>query len=196
MKTRKIRWIVLPLVISGMIVFINHADPARVNRKTSTLSIQQEGGYNGHEIIGVQEESLPTHHDLLRFKDLAEWTNPDKSPCPEKIRKKSGTDATIIGFMYPLQSGSTMKTFCLLRSTQTCCYGLRPQFSQYLLVEMTEPVRFERLMPIMVKGKFIVDPKMEEGYIYRMEGQRILTPGQKEYENYMQHNADPLTQDD
>jgi hypothetical protein len=66
-----------------------------------------------------------------------------------------------------------MRVFCLLRSTQTCCYGPRPQYNQYVFVEMPKPARFERLAPVVVEGKFIVDPKPDEGYIYRMEGQSV-----------------------
>jgi hypothetical protein len=71
--------------------------------------------------------------------------------------------------MYPLESGDRIKAFCLLRSTQTCCYGPRPQFNQYILVETKTPVAFERLTPILVSGTFFVEPKPDDGYIYRME---------------------------
>ncbi|MCW3099356.1 MAG: hypothetical protein JWL77_4974, partial [Chthonomonadaceae bacterium] len=66
-------------------------------------------------------------------------------------------------------------TFCLLRSTQTCCYGPRPQYNQYILVETKTPVPFERLSPVLVNGVFFVYPKPEEGYIYRMEATSVRT---------------------
>ena len=71
--------------------------------------------------------------------------------------------------MYPLEAGERVKTFCLLRSTQTCCYGPRPQYNQYILVEAKTPARFARLAPVLVSGRFFVDPKPDEGYVYRME---------------------------
>ncbi len=79
--------------------------------------------------------------------------------------------------MYPLETGEKIRSFCLLRSTQTCCYGPRPQFNQYLLVEMKEPVKFQRLTPVLVSGKFVVDPKPDDGYVYRMEGDSLSTVG-------------------
>ena len=190
MKAPYRRWLLFVMLIPGLFVFVNHAEQVRKNRelsleKTSQFTINQEGGYSGHEIIGIQEETLPAHEDLLRFSDLAEWTDPNSTPCPEKIMRSSGKMSTVVGFMYPLQSGSKLKTFCLLRSTQTCCYGARPQFNQYLLVEMKAPVLFERLKPVMVKGIFVVEPKIEEGYVYRMEGQAVFTPGQREFEDFI-----------
>jgi hypothetical protein len=84
-----------------------------------------------------------------------------------------GRKVKLTGFMYPLQEAGEMRVFCLLRSTQTCCYGPRPQYNQYVFVEMPKPARFERLAPVVVEGKFIVDPKPDEGYIYRMEGDSV-----------------------
>ena len=72
--------------------------------------------------------------------------------------------------MRMLGSSASIFSFCLLRSTQTCCYGPSPQYNQYLLVEMPKPVRMERMAPVLVTGKFVVDPKPDEGYIYRLEG--------------------------
>ena len=75
--------------------------------------------------------------------------------CPKAIQALSGHTVSCIGFMYPLEAGSKIKEFCLLRSTQTCCYGPRPQFNQYLLVECRKPVSFERFAPIIVQGSLL-----------------------------------------
>jgi hypothetical protein len=75
--------------------------------------------------------------------------------------------------MYPLEAGSKLKTFCLLRTTQTCCYGPRPQYNQYLLVEMKEPAKFDRLAPVIVRGKFYPEAQPAQGFIYRMEGESV-----------------------
>ena len=75
--------------------------------------------------------------------------------------------------MYPLKAETRLKTFCLLRSTQTCCYGPRPQFNQYLLVECSQPVKFERLAPVVVRGIFHVDAQPDQGFIYRMDSAEV-----------------------
>ena len=42
---------------------------------------------------------------------------------------------------------------------------------------MKEPVKFQRLTPVMISGKFFVEPKPDDGYIYRMEGDSLSTVG-------------------
>jgi hypothetical protein len=85
----------------------------------------------------------------------------------------NGRKVKLTGFMFPLQDAGNLTIFALLRSTQTCCYGPRPQYNQYVFVEMAQPVKFERLAPVVVEGRFFVDPKPDQGYIYRMEGESV-----------------------
>jgi len=139
-----------------------------------SVVVRQEDGAAGHRTIGVAEGMLPDPKEMrvLRFSTLAAW-NYDataRPPCPKEISALSGSNVTVVGFMYPLEAGSQVKTFCLLRSTQTCCYGPRPQYNQYLLVEMRQAVRFERLAPVIVEGRFFAEVRPEDGYIYRLDG--------------------------
>jgi hypothetical protein len=139
-----------------------------------SVVVKQEEGTIGHRTVGVAEGSLPDQADarVLRFSTLAAW-NYDREknpPCPPEIAALAGSQVNVVGFMYPLETGSRVKTFCLLRSTQTCCYGPRPQYNQYLLVEMREPVKFERLAPVVVEGKFLAEAHPDDGYIYHLDG--------------------------
>jgi hypothetical protein len=96
------------------------------------------------------------------------------------VTQADGKQVKMMGFMSPQdpsQQAGNLKMFCLARSTQTCCYGPRPQYNQYVFVEMPEPVKFERLAPVVVEGKFVVDPKPAEGYIYRLEGKSVRAAG-------------------
>jgi len=152
----------------------SRAAAARGAPKLSVI-VKQEEGAVGHRTIGVAEASLPDQAgtQVLRFGTLAAWNyEREKSPpCPQAIAALSGNTVMVVGFMYPLETGSQVKTFCLLRSTQTCCYGPRPQYNQYLLVEMRgAPVKFERLAPVMVEGRFLAEAHPEDGYIYKLEG--------------------------
>jgi hypothetical protein len=124
----------------------------------------------GHSSIQIDEQ---THRrGYLYFNTLESWaySKDSPSPCPPSVMEANGREVKLTGFMYPLQGAANLTVFCLLRSTQTCCYGPRPQYNQYVFVEMAHPVKFERLAPVVVEGQFVVDPKPEEGYIYRMEG--------------------------
>lgn len=177
-KNNKIIFIWLFIII--IIFAANHIEYhfrmqsiADKNKKTGAVIVKEERGRTGHSTIGVDEDSMAGNSDetFLRFSSLGTWNfDPDKAvPCPDNIKKLNNRPVSCIGFMYPLEPGTEIKLFALLRTTQTCCYGPRPQYNQYIFVEMKEPVQFERMRPIVVQGLFFVDPKPEEGYIYRME---------------------------
>jgi len=139
------------------------------------IIIKDESGPEGHTTIGIDEKSL----DLNKYKkypvtfgNLMQWSYDSKNqaPAPESIMTLNEKVIQITGFMYPLQEGSDISYFCLLRSTQTCCYGPRPQYNQYIFVEMAHAISFERISPVSCEGKLFIEPNLDEGYIYRMEG--------------------------
>jgi hypothetical protein len=144
-------------------------------KKGSKVRIIEEKGPAGHKTIGIDESSLGKDAGKeipLTFASLMEWEYDAKnnSPPPERVKKLDGRKVHITGFIYPLQEGVNIQKFCLLRSTQTCCYGPKPQYNQYIFVEMVKPIQFHRLNPISCLGTFRVDPSPDEGFIYRMEG--------------------------
>ncbi len=143
----------------------------------SPVKIIEEKGPAGHQTIGIDESSLirePAKETHLTFATLMTWNYEPKGnqKPPENIKKIDGQKIKIMGFMFPLQSGKTIRYFCLLRTTQTCCYGPRPQYNQYIFVEMGQPTTFYRLDPVVCVGRFKVDPSPEEGFIYRLEGEK------------------------
>jgi len=180
----------LPVLLAGFAA--NHLEGhyrqkrAKAAADAGSLVVRAESSLAGHSQIGIDEASLGSAQErpLLRFAMLGEWAfDPQKpSPCPEAIRALSGREACCVGFMYPLEAGTRLRRFCLLRTTQTCCYGPRPQYNQYLFVELKAPVKFERFAPVMVAGKFLVDPHPEQGYIYRMEGTSVAPAAEDEPE--------------
>lgn len=138
--------------------------------------IKEEKGPTGHSTIGIDERFTgeDTGKEIrLAFSTLMTWdydasTNP---PPPKKIKSMDGRNINLVGFMYPLQQGTSIQYFCLLRTTQTCCYGPRPQYNQYVFVEMKAPTAFHRLDPVSCTGKLSVEPTPDEGFIYRMDGE-------------------------
>ena len=137
------------------------------------ISVKMENG-PVHRTLSI-DESAGLDARFLHFATLAHWAFDRKlpTPCPDEIKALNGKQVQCLGFMYPLQEGEKIKAFSLLRSTQVCCYGPSPQYNQYLLVETPEAVKFERLTPVIVTGKFFAEPKPEDGYIYRMEGSAV-----------------------
>jgi hypothetical protein len=145
--------------------------------KTSEVLTREEQGPSGHSTIGIVERPIDSDTGKtlpLTFSRLMAWQYDatDDAPPPEKIAKLNGRKVTLTGFMYPLQQGDSIQYFCLLRTTQTCCYGPRPQFNQYVFVEMQAPTTFYRLDPVSCIGTFRIEPTPDEGYIYRMEGEK------------------------
>ncbi|MCE5199593.1 MAG: DUF3299 domain-containing protein [Armatimonadota bacterium] len=161
--------------------FIVQRSLAARDKPAMQISVRTERGVTGHNTIGIDEGALGagSGEHFLHFATLGDWnfTIDSRPSCPKPIQSLSGRRFDCVGFMYPLQTGDKIKDFCLLRSTQTCCYGPRPQFNQYILVEMKEPVKFQRLTPVMISGKFVVEPKPDDGYIYRMEGDSLSNIG-------------------
>ncbi len=144
--------------------------------KEKSVRVIEEAGPAGHSTIGIDESSIIRDKGkefVLTFTTLMAWNYDTKinPPAPENIKKLNGQKVRITGFMFPLQEGKVIKNFCLLRTTQTCCYGPKPEYNQYVFVEMAKPTIFHRLDPVTCIGKFRVEPNPEEGYIYRMEGE-------------------------
>lgn len=149
--------------MSRILAFQNNLRIARIEDGTNCMT------------YGIVEDSLANVSQIvdLRFEKLANWKMNKMAefpPPPEEIRELEGREVYIVGFMYPLEKGEMIKSFKLMRSTQTCCWGEAPDYNQYILVVMKEPVRFERLKPVAVLGSFYPDCQPRAGYIYRMEG--------------------------
>jgi hypothetical protein len=170
-----------PLLLVALVIAIFIAMksvPSVLWPKRYASLVQDEGFVAGHQNIGINERTLDESDITLLFSTLKKWRYETEQPSapPDAVQAYHGRYVRIVGFMYPLESGRKISTFCLLRSTQTCCYGPRPQYNQYVLVEMDQPVRFERLRPVMVEGDFFVEPRPDEGYIYRMAGTSTTLP--------------------
>lgn len=156
------------------ISFEGQKKPKEKPEKAERIRIMEEKGPPGHQTIGIDESSIAKAKEYtLTFGYLMTWPyDPQNNQDPPPhIKKIDGQIVKITGFMFPLQEGKTIKNFCLLRTTQTCCYGPRPEYNQYVFVEMSKPTTFYRLDPVSCLGKFRVEPNPDEGYIYRLEGE-------------------------
>jgi len=146
----------------------------KASSKKGGVIIRKEKGPSGHSTIGIDEKStldVGKEH-YLTFSTLMTWDYEinGETPPPDRVKALHGRKVRLTGFMYPLQEGKSIRYFCLLRTTQTCCYGPRPQYNQYVLVEMEKPTSFYRLDPVTCVGKFYVEPTPDEGFIFRIEG--------------------------
>ncbi len=155
------------------------------NKETAINSIKSDNSNTqaSHRSVSIDETDISkSGTGFLPFATMQLWEydGVKKNPAPDFLMSINKTELKILGFMYPLEEGEEIKNFCILKSTQTCCYGPRPQYNQYVLIEMDKKIKFERLRPIIVSGTFFIDPRPEEGYIYRMQGHSIEIPGDEE----------------
>ncbi|MDA3959741.1 MAG: DUF3299 domain-containing protein [Planctomycetota bacterium] len=118
----------------------------------------------------------------LHFSSLSAWAfDPALAPtqqieAPPALAALSGHEVQVMGFMYPLQQGAAIEHFMLMQSTQTCCYGPAPEYNRYVLVTMDgTAVPYDPQQPVIIHGRFHIDPQPDDGYIYRLEGARFET---------------------
>ncbi len=159
------------------IAYAGEKTDKKADTEGTKVLIRKETGPVGHQTIGIEEDSVVLDSKKaprLKFQTLMKWNyriGENPSP-PEAIKELDGRRFQVVGFMYPLQEGAAIQYFCLIRTTQTCCYGPRPEYNQYVFVEMEKPTAFHRLDPVACTGKLRVDPSPDEGFIYRMEGEK------------------------
>ncbi len=100
-----------------------------------------------------------------------------QSFMPDKVMAFDGATVEISGYMLPLTlKGNRVKTFLLMPNTQACCYGMMPNFNEYVLVKMTKTANALENVPVRVVGKFTIEEAWESGYfshLYRLTGKRV-----------------------
>jgi|GEM_PF-3435258 len=167
------------LIFCGSIVPIAFSQTAAASTAFTAPEVNIFMSPENHLSIGVKNESLIKIDGFVPFSRLMSWdfqSEASGTPLPQNISDLDKKRVALIGFMFPLQEGDAIKTFMLMNSTQTCCYGPCPQINQYVLVESTHELAFERYKPVLVKGTFFVEPRPQDGYIFRMECDSLDVP--------------------
>lgn len=124
----------------------------------------------GHRSIGYQESTIGSVSAFVPFSTLKQWDfSREKPDVPDVVQALHGRRLALVGFMFPLQEGDNITAFLLMATTQTCCFGPRPEFTQFILAESEQPVEFVRLRPVLVEGDFFVEPKPDDGYLFRLQ---------------------------
>ncbi len=135
--------------------------------------VRETAGPEGHQSI-----QLVYGHssDEASFEILQTWDYSTERNIivPFEVKRLHEQTIAIAGFMFPLEEGEKIGAFCLMATTQVCCYGPKPQFNQFILVESSEKVTFERIRPVKVVGKFFIDPQPQDGYIFRMQAEKVI----------------------
>lgn len=100
------------------------------------------------------------------FRKIDSWTYEDGfKGMPKDIRKLDGKRVIMAGFMLPIYEVENIKTFYLVKSLWSCCYGIPPDVNGLVRVEVKKKggVNYQ-YDPIFVVGTFHVKEIKDEDY--------------------------------
>ena len=124
----------------------------------------------------------------ISFKVLAGFRLPDAifkakpghvlAFVPPSIRKLDGKEVVLTGFMLPLRIKNRLVTqFMLLRTQNTCCFGIPPELHEVVEVLNVEtPAKVLMDTPVTVVGRLHVKERWEGTFlcsIYQMDAQSV-----------------------
>jgi len=101
------------------------------------------------------------------------------SNIPPELLALDGRDATVVGFMVPLDvDAQGVREFVLSQNRSFCCYGVTPALNEMILVRMKDGQRapYANDTPLAVFGELSVREHREGGHVvslYRMEAAKI-----------------------
>ncbi len=180
----------LVLLVSGV---FKSKEPPRLLLQRKLKAVKVDGPA-GHLTFGIEEASLDNIAGItnVRFSLLKTWQLENDiaaapvalkaGPPPEAVKALDRKEICIIGFMFPSEAEGAVhvRSFFLVPTTQTCCYGPRPEYNQIVIVTLPEEIQYVRFKPIIVRGDFFVEPMIKDGYIYRMEGLEVAVAVEEE----------------
>lgn len=112
---------------------------------------------------------------LIDMHDLGGWDFDErkKQPIPEYILALDGKMVTMRGFMMPDIDFEHIRTFHLVRSLYSCCFGAPPQLNEILRVKLRDEDGMDyTYQTVEVTGRLQIVFEMEDGLVedlYRME---------------------------
>jgi hypothetical protein len=123
------------------------------------------------------------------FQVLAGWRIPDAlfkaKPghvlrfVPGKIRQLDGKQVAVTGFMMPIRVHDKRVTeFMLLRTQNTCCFGIPPELNEVVeVLRIGTPSKVLMDAPITVVGTLRVKERWEGSFlcsIYQLDAERVV----------------------
>lgn len=132
---------------------------------------------DGH--LGLTFDKLASYQYV--YPDI-QAGEPLKDQIPESVKKLSGQDVSIQGFMIPVKLESDrVVEFLLVRNQLACCFGVVPRMNEWLHIKMApgKSSSYSVDLPITVYGRLDVGELVEEGVVmslYRMEATEVVEP--------------------
>jgi hypothetical protein len=161
-----VRWSIVTLAV-GLLSLRLVADPA-ASSATKIVTIA------GAEALAVGFEQLAS------FTYTLPATPTDAKPeIPLAIRSLDQKRVAITGYMMPMHvENGLAKQAILMRSLMTCCYGVAPNFNEYVIVTMRgDGIRPLMDTPVTFVGTLKIGETYEENYfvgIYQLDGEQVI----------------------
>lgn len=122
----------------------------------------------------VEKPMKVTFHELAGFPYPSSATLQEAPAIPSAVQELDGKLVAISGYMLPIKlQGARVSQFLLMRSVNTCCFGIPPNLNEIILVDSPEGgIKSLMDVPVTFVGQLDVEP-MTEGDaivgIYRMK---------------------------
>lgn len=115
----------------------------------------------------LREGKLPGVDQHLRFESLTAWKyTKGLDGMPPEVRALAGRKVSMVGFMLPIDEVKDIRSFLLVQSLWSCCYGTPPDVHGIVRVEMPKdrPIGYS-FEPLLVTGTLRVQATLEDGYV-------------------------------
>ena len=115
---------------------------------------------------------------VLPFDKLDSWIYEDGfEGMPKELEKLNGKRVVMAGFMFPIYEVENIKTFYLVKSLWSCCYGQPPDINGLVRVTVKKKGGIAyQYDPIFVVGTLRLKKTMDEDYctdIYTIESDSV-----------------------
>jgi len=116
--------------------------------------------------------------EFLRFSKIDSWIYEDGfKGMPKSVKELDGKQFVMAGFMLPIDEVENIKSFYLVESLWSCCFGTPPDVNGLVRVEVKakDGIAYH-YDPILVVGKFRLKKTMDDDYcvsIYTLEADRV-----------------------
>ena len=116
--------------------------------------------------------------EFLRFSKIDSWIYEDGfQGMPKSVKKLDGKQFVMAGFMLPIDEVENIKSFYLVESLWSCCFGMPPDVNGLVRVEVKakDGIAYH-YDPILVVGTFELKKTMDEDYvvcIYTLEADKV-----------------------
>ena len=126
----------------------------------------------------LKKMKVPGDTPFVRFDSLDAWPYEDGyKGMPKELEKLDGKKVAMAGFMLPIDEVEDIKTFYLVKSLWSCCYGIPPDVNGLVKINIAakKGVAYQ-WDPILVVGTFRLKKVMDEDYticIWQMDDAQV-----------------------